>query len=120
MDNEEIVAMINRTNNALESYNSRLNVISKKQPNVIEFVQLVEKELHHQAQTLEFHSGKRREVKHKAIWVSEILGTYYRRFKERFFNTDSKTVSTERKKKGQKIKNKAGQCPSQKRALRVR
>jgi hypothetical protein len=54
-----IIDMVDRTNNALEGYNCRFNGIFPKQPTVIEFVQLVEKESHYQAQKLYFiHSGK--------------------------------------------------------------
>jgi len=68
-----IVDMVNRTNNALERFNRWFNDMFFKQPTVIEFVQLVEKEAHYQAQKLDFiRSGKRREEERNDGWVPEI------------------------------------------------
>jgi hypothetical protein len=78
-DDGTIIDMVNRTNNALEGYNHWFNGIFLKQPTVIEFVQLVEKESRYQAQKLDFiHSGKRRETEHDDLWVPEISLSYIR------------------------------------------
>jgi hypothetical protein len=44
---------VNRTNNALESYNRRFNDLFHKKPSLIEFVQILEAESRKQAAELE-------------------------------------------------------------------
>ena len=83
--------MVNRTNNALECYNKRFNCLFDKQPTLIEFVQIVEKETRFQAEKLQdIWAGKRVEVHRESVWVPEISLTYYS-FKESLV-TPAKTI----------------------------
>jgi hypothetical protein len=55
--------MVNRTNNALESYNHQFNHLFPKIPTLIEFVQLVEQETRDRAEKLDIiRIGKHHEL----------------------------------------------------------
>jgi hypothetical protein len=70
--------MVNRTNNALESYNRRFNSIFRKTPLLIEFNELVKNESIHQEAILnDIRDGKRREKVRPAVWIPEIPLSYY-------------------------------------------
>ena len=71
--------MVNRTNNALESYNRRFNSIFRKTPLLIEFNELVKNESIHQEAILnDIRDGKRREKVRPAVWIPEIPLSYYK------------------------------------------
>ncbi len=73
-----------------------------KQPTVIEFVQIVEKESRYQALKLDFiRSGKRSEEERDDVWVPEIPSSYIR-YRDGFFNESSDTTLTTDKEKKQR------------------
>jgi hypothetical protein len=73
-DNGEIIQIMNRTNNALKSYNCQFNRLFSKVPMLI----LVELETRDQAEKLDpIQSGKRRELLHDKIWVPNIPLEYH-------------------------------------------
>jgi hypothetical protein len=81
-DDGSILPMVNRTNNALECYNKTFNCLFDKQPTLIQFVQIVEKETRFQAEKLQdIWAGKHLEVHRESVWVPEISLAYYN-FKE--------------------------------------
>ena len=70
--------MINRTNNAVESYNCRFNRLFLKQPNTIKFNQIVMEELVRQAETLHnIRTGKKCETVRQKVFVSDIPEEYH-------------------------------------------
>ena len=70
--------MINRTNNAVESYNCRFNRLFSKQPNPIEFNQIVMDESIRQAESLQnIRTGKKRETVRQKVFVPDIPEEYY-------------------------------------------
>ena len=76
--------IVNRTNNALESYNRRFNKIFSKQPTLIKFAMLIEEESRHQTQIRQdIITGKKREPKRTKIWIPELPESYLQ-FKEEF------------------------------------
>ena len=54
--------MVNRTNNTLDFYNKRFNGLLDKQPTLLEFVQIIEKETQFQAENFKIfgQESKRR------------------------------------------------------------
>jgi hypothetical protein len=77
-DNREIIQMMNRTTNALESYNHPFNNLFFKIPMLIEFVQLVEQETRDKAEKLDLiQSGKCHELVRDKIWVPGIPLEYH-------------------------------------------
>jgi len=78
-ENGDNIKMINRTNNAVESYNCRFNRLFSKQPNTIEFNQIVmEESIRHQAETLQnIWTGKKRETVRQKVFVPDIPEEYY-------------------------------------------
>ena len=54
---------MNRTNNGLESYNKRFNRLFEKNSSMLEFCEVVEAEIHYQAQFLEdIHMGRMQQL----------------------------------------------------------
>jgi hypothetical protein len=71
------MAMVNRTNNTLEHYNRHYNSLFLKIPNIIEWIQITEKESRYQAEKLDnICSGKKVEIEQDAIWLPEISILY--------------------------------------------
>ncbi len=69
--------IVNRTNNALESYNRRFNEIFSKQPTLIEFAMLIEEESRHQAQfRQDIITGRKRETERMKIWIPDVPESY--------------------------------------------
>jgi hypothetical protein len=69
MDDGTILPRVNRTNNALEHYNQRVNKFFDKKPSLMKFVLVIEEESHHQAQKLQdIRTGRLREVKRNKVW----------------------------------------------------
>ncbi len=79
-DDGHFLQMVNRTNNALESYNRRFNSIFLKTPaSLIEFNELIKKESLHQEDILnDIHSGRRREKDSQDVWIPDIPLSYYK------------------------------------------
>jgi hypothetical protein len=74
----QFLQMVNRTNNALESYNRRFNSIFLKTPSLIEFNELVKNESLRQEDILnDIRAGRRREKDHPEVWIPEIPLSYY-------------------------------------------
>jgi hypothetical protein len=100
------VEIVNRTNNALESYNRRLNALFLKQPTLIEFAMIIEKESREQAQIRQdIVTGRKQEPNRKDIWIPTIPESYFQ-FKEEYYylgKVDPITTTTS-KKKGRKKK----------------
>ena len=95
-ENGEYIELTNRTNNALERYNRRINELfkDKKPPRLIEFVQICEKESRFQAEQLrQIREGKRLEVERDEATIPEIDPEYYI-FKERTKKTSTTTTTT--------------------------
>jgi hypothetical protein len=77
-DDGHFLQMMNRTNNALESYNCRFNTIFLKMPSLIEFNELVKKESLRQEDILnDIHSGRRCEKDNQEVWIPDIPLSYY-------------------------------------------
>ena len=73
-----IIKIVNRTNNALESYNKQFNSLFSKIPTPIKFVLLVEEETRCQADTLQnIKTGKNREEVWGDVGTPEISDSYY-------------------------------------------
>ena len=100
------VEIVNRTNNALESYNRRFNALFLKQPTLIEFAMIIEKESREQAQIRQdIVTGRKQEPNRKDIWIPTIPESYFQ-FKEEYYylgKIDPITTTTS-KKKGRKKK----------------
>jgi hypothetical protein len=97
------IEMQNRTNNAVESYNCRFNRLFSKQPNLIEFVELVREDTKRQYETVELiRTGMKKEPNHKKVFVPDIPQEYYD-FKD-YVNTNANQSLT--KAKGTKPANK--------------
>ncbi len=70
--------MVNRTNNAMESYNGRFNCKFSKQPNIIKFNQIVMEELIRQAETLQnIRTVKKLETVRQNVFVPDIPEEYH-------------------------------------------
>ena len=96
-EKEVCIQMINRTNNALERYNRRFNSLFSKQPNIIEFNQIVMEESIRQAETLQnIRSGKKLETVRQEVYVPDIPEEY-QSFKD-YVDRDDKGTSKEHKK----------------------
>jgi len=81
--------MVNRTNNALESYNCRFNSIFLKSPSLIEFNELVKNESLRQENILNvIHAGRHREKDHPEVWIPEIPVSYYEFKREQQYTED--------------------------------
>ena len=95
------VEIVNRTNNALESYNRRFNALFLKQPMLIEFAMMIEKESREQAQTRQdIVTGRKQEPNRKDIWIPTIPESYFQ-FKEEYYylgKIDPITTTTSKKK----------------------
>ena len=95
------VEIVNRTNNALESYNRRFNALFLKQPMLIEFAMIIEKESREQAQIRQdIVTGRKQEPERKDIWIPTIPESYIQ-FKEEYYylgNIDLITTTTSKKK----------------------
>ncbi len=77
-ENGVCIKTINRTNNAVESYNGRFNRKFFKQPNIIEFNQIVMEELIRQAETLQnIRTGKKLETVRQNVFVPDIPEEYH-------------------------------------------
>ena len=78
------VEIVNHTNNALESYNCRFNALFLKQPMLIEFAMIIEKESREQAQIRQgIVTGRKQEPERKDIWTPTIPESYIQ-FKEEY------------------------------------
>ncbi len=70
--------MVNRTNNTLETYNHRFNLIFLKTPSLIEFNKLVKNETLRQEDILnDIRAGRRCENDRPEVWMPEIPFSYY-------------------------------------------
>jgi hypothetical protein len=94
--------MANRTNNALEPYNWRCNSLFLKIPNIINWIQITEKESRYQAVKLDnMRSGKKVECEQDAVWVPEIP-ILYGLYKASMAVTEhTTTIPTEKKRRKQ-------------------
>jgi hypothetical protein len=102
MSNEGFpVEIVNRTNNALESYNRRFNALFLKEPKLIEFAMIIEKESREQAQIRQdIVTGRKQEPERKDIWIPTIPESYIQ-FKEEYYylgNINPITTTTSKKK----------------------
>jgi hypothetical protein len=71
-ENGFCIKTINRTNNAVESCNGRFNRKFSKQPNIIEFNQIVLEESIRQAETLQnIRTGKKLETVRQKLFVPD-------------------------------------------------
>jgi hypothetical protein len=96
----ETTDIVNRTNNALKSYNRRFNALFCKTPSLIEFAMIIETESRQQAATRQdIITGKKREPIRNETWFPVIPKCYYE-FKE----NEMFVLSTTIKKKGCKKK----------------
>ena len=69
--------VMNRTNNGLERYNRRFNGLFDKQPSLMEFVEIVEKESRMMAQRLEdIRKGREGRPSYKGVTIPEIPEGY--------------------------------------------
>ncbi len=76
-EKEVCIQTINRTNNALESYNKRFNSLFSKQPNIIDFNQIVMEKSIRQAETLQnIRYGKKLEKVRQKVYVPDIPEEY--------------------------------------------
>jgi hypothetical protein len=76
-ENGVCIQTINRTNNAVERYNRCFNSLFSKQPNIIEFNQIVMEESIRQAETLQnIRSGKKLETVLQKVFVPDIPEKY--------------------------------------------
>jgi hypothetical protein len=79
------VEIVNRTNNALKSYNPRFNALFLKQPSLIEFTMIIEKESREQAQIRQdIVTGRKQDPERKDIWILTIPESYIQ-FKEEYY-----------------------------------
>jgi hypothetical protein len=96
------VEIVNRTNNALESYNRRFNALFLKQPMLIEFAMIIEKESREQAQIRQdIVTGRKQEPRRKDIWIPTIPESYIQ-FKEEYYylgNINPITTTITKKKR---------------------
>jgi hypothetical protein len=96
------VEIVNHTNNALESYNRRFNALFLKQPTLIEFAMIIEKESREQAQIRQdIVTGRKQEPERKDIWIPTISESYIQ-FKEEYYylgKIDPMTTTTSKKKR---------------------
>ncbi len=83
--------MVNRTNNTLDCYNKRFNGLLDKQPTLLEFVQIIEKETQFQAEKFKIFG---QESKRRASWecVGPEISLAYYTFKESM-DTPVKTIA---------------------------
>ena len=81
--------MLNRTNNALEAYNRRLNSIFLKTPSLFEFNELVKNESLRQENILnDIRAGRRCEKDRPEVWIPEIPLSYYKFKREQQYAED--------------------------------
>ncbi len=81
--------MVNRANNALESYNRRFNSIFLKTPSLIEFNELVKNESLRQEDILnDIRAGRCREKERPEVWIPTIPLSYYEFKREQQYTDD--------------------------------
>ncbi len=111
-DDGSIIPKVNRINNALECYNRHYNSLFSKIPNIIEWIQITEKESRYQAEKLDnIHSGKKVEIEQNAVWVPEIPILYGMYKASNYIADTEHTTTTPTKKKKNKTSQPAEHLP---------